>query len=118
MLELRVGGGGRNTCRLFCIEYTKHRLRAGGWSPGQDGINANVGKYNGLNRARDWKGKRVKLVRDVRSHNTRIPAGKEARVCEISRGGLNLEIAPCEHCGCSTYINTVSYFDVELVPES
>lgn len=72
-------------------------------------------KYNGMIRAGDWKGQRVKLVKDIRSNSTRFPAGKEARVVEIARGGLTLEIVPCEHCGCSTYIHGVSYFDVELV---
>lgn len=74
-----------------------------------------MSKYNGMLRARDWKGQRVRLVQDIRSNTTRFPAGKEARVVEIARGGLSLEIAPCEHCGCSTYIHGVSYFDVELV---
>lgn len=73
-----------------------------------------AGKYNGMQKAADWNGKRVKAVRPVRNGGGQ---GATPGMLGTVRGvyaGLDITFDVCTHCGTVTYIGKVDYFDVEL----
>jgi len=64
---------------------------------------------------RDWVGRKVKTLRELRNGNTLVPAGT---VMEVSRNhsGLWLMTDGCSHCGVRVFITKVPMSDVELMP--
>lgn len=62
----------------------------------------------------DWRGKRVRLVNDIRNGAAKFPAGTMGTV-EGVNPGLRLVGDPCTHCGVRLYITRVPTSDVELV---
>ncbi len=73
-----------------------------------------AGKYNGMQKATDWEGKRVRAVRAI--HNGAgygVTPGMLGTV-ERAYAGLNITFDVCTHCGTVTHINKVGYFDIEL----
>lgn len=64
---------------------------------------------------RDWEGKQVKTIRELRNASLVIPVGTFANVVRARGGtGLHIESQPCECCGVQIRITEVSHTDVEL----
>ena len=63
---------------------------------------------------RDWVGLKVKTLRKNQHHNGSIPAGTEG-IVQRNFGGLDIEVAPCEHCGKGFFIRKVPEKDVVLI---
>ena len=84
--------------------------QAGYSHPGGKG----AGKYNGMKKASDWKGCRVKAVRDIRNRGG--DAVKAGAVGEVSNAysGLRVTFEKCVHCGTVLHVTHLSYTDVEL----
>lgn len=64
---------------------------------------------------RDWIGRKVRTLREIRSHVQNMPAGTIATVT-YNRGGLTLQTERCACCGISAYIRGVEESAVELLP--
>lgn len=64
---------------------------------------------------RDWKGRKVRTLRDLRNGWGVIPAGTVFEVRE-NWAGLNLLGDRCTCCGLRASINRVPEHDVELLP--
>ena len=64
---------------------------------------------------RDWIGRKVRTLRELRNYWGMIPAGT---VCAVddNHSGLRLATEPCDHCGVKIYISRVPESDVELLP--
>lgn len=73
-----------------------------------------AGKYNGMKRAGDWEGKRVRLVRELRNGWVTLPAGYIGTITVQSRGSLSFVGQPCSCCGVKPHMSKIGYFDVEL----
>lgn len=71
-------------------------------------------RYNGMRRAGDWLGKRVRLKRTVTTRAQNAPAGFEGVVVAV-HNGLDIEGPRCPNCGVSFFVRKVGYFLVELV---
>ena len=72
-------------------------------------------KYNGMQKAADWNGKRVKAVRQFRNGAGQgVTMGMLGTVKGIY-AGLDIAFDVCLHCGTVMYVNKVGYHDVELV---
>jgi len=63
---------------------------------------------------RDWIGRKVRTLVELKNGYVRIPAGTVMTVT-YSRAGLSLESDPCEHCGVRASVNRVSERGVELL---
>ncbi len=73
------------------------------------------GKYNGMARANDWVGRRVKSTRQIRNNGgDGVMEGTEGTVTGLSRG-VAVTFDMCEHCGTVLSVTRLSYTDIELV---
>jgi hypothetical protein len=73
-----------------------------------------AGKYNGMQKAADWDGKRVKAVRQVINGGGYGAAPGTLGTVRGIYAGLDITFDVCTHCGTVTHIGKVGYFDVEL----
>lgn len=74
-----------------------------------------AGKYNGMKRAADWKGKRVELVREIGNGYCQLPAGYVGTITQQGSTGLTFEGEPCGCCKVKPRVTRLSYFSVRLV---
>ena len=73
-----------------------------------------AGKYNGMKFADDWKGKRVKAVRQINNGaGEGVSPGTLGTVNHVY-AGLSITFDVCTHCGTIARVTNVEYFDVEL----
>lgn len=63
---------------------------------------------------RDWVGRQVRTLRELRNGNENIRVGTVLTVKE-NRGGLHLVSERCPHCGVSVYIRGVPEWHVQLL---
>lgn len=70
-------------------------------------------KYNGMRRARDWLGKRIRLMRDISTGAAVYPKGMAGTVMDTGPS-MYVKGEPCPCCGVSMYIRKLSYFDIVL----
>jgi len=74
-----------------------------------------AGKYNGMKRAGDWRGKQVKTVRKLSNGWCQIPAGTSGHITSSGRNGLHFHSDPCPCCGIVSKISALDYCDVKLL---
>lgn len=77
-----------------------------------------AGNYNGMAKAADWEGRRVKAVRQINNGAGQGASRGTLGTVETVYAGLNIRFDVCTHCGTVTHIKKVGYFDVELVEEN
>jgi len=73
-----------------------------------------AGTYNGMQKAADWDGQRIKAVRPVQNGGGQGAAPGTLGTVRGVYAGLEITFDGCTHCGTVTHIGKVSYFDVEL----
>lgn len=72
-------------------------------------------KYNGMQKAAEWEGKRVKAVHQLRNGGGQgVTPGMLGTVKGVY-AGLNITFDVCSHCGTVMHVSRVGYHDVELV---
>lgn len=71
-------------------------------------------KYNGMKRARDWVGKRIRSVESMQNGYVDIPVDSKGIVLAQSPTGLRIKFDKCECCGVSAFISKVTYFSIKL----
>ncbi len=77
-----------------------------------------AGSYNGMANAADWKGQRVRAVRQINNGCGQGASKGTLGTVKHVYAGLNILFDVCTHCGTVTHINRVGYFDVELAEEN
>jgi hypothetical protein len=73
-----------------------------------------AGKYNGMAKAGDWEGKRIRATRQIRNGGGQgVTPGMKGEVRSAHRQ-LNVTFDVCEHCGTVMHVSRLNYFDIEL----
>ena len=76
-----------------------------------------AGKYNGMQRAGDWVGKRVRATHQLRNGGGQgVMPGMTGEV-NGARGGLNVTFDVCDHCGTVMHVRNLNDSDVVLTEE-
>lgn len=72
-----------------------------------------MSKYNGMKRAGDWEGKKIRTTRDLSNGIGSWPKGTLAIVRSVGPK-LRLQSQSCSCCGVKLNMSKVDYYDVEL----
>jgi len=68
----------------------------------------------GSRRVIDWIGRRVRLLRDIRTTVSTIPRGATGRVT-AARSGISVDFDACPHCGVGARVRDLAAHDVEVI---
>ena len=66
---------------------------------------------------RDFKGRRVRIIKDLSNSFCKVQAGSLATITEQSPKGSYLEFDPCRCCGISARISNIPANCIEFVLE-
>lgn len=73
-----------------------------------------AGKYNGMKRASDWAGQRIRAACDIANQGGQaVKAGTTGRVSHANHG-LSVVFDGCQHCGTVLNVRQLEYSAVEL----
>lgn len=67
---------------------------------------------------RDWKGKKIRLIKPINSQQYRVPAGAIGTITIQSPKGSRLEFKSCPHCGVEPIIIHVGAENFEFIEET